>query len=286
MRLSVIVPVFNQAPFLEEAVASIRAERPDEIVVVDNGSTDNPTLSDMGGIVWVRMEQNAGPSKARNEGAKVASGAILLFLDGDDRLLPGCIDNRREWFASNPELGLVQGNVRMVDGKGDLIRASEPAYAQGFTSHWDAAEAQSCLTAALAVRKSAYEAIGGFDESLWVAEDSDILIRMAAKFPCAYETRLTADYRILQGSLSRRYDRLVESYPRQMKKNEPLFAEDLPRYRELCRNTYYRLVRDRVFSKLLRERGAGALLGEVARLKLGGLFGRYVLEKLRLAKRA
>lgn len=285
MRLSVIVPVFNQAPFLEEAIASIRAEQPDEIIVVDNGSTDNPTLADSAGVIWLRLEENAGPSKARNEGAKVATGDILVFLDGDDRLLPGCLANRRAWFENHADLGLVQGNVRMIDEKGDFFRQDPPMYSGERTSLWDAAEKQSCLTQGLAVRKSAYDEIGGFDETLWVAEDSDVLIRMAARYSCAYETQLTADYRILQGSLSRRYDRLVESYPRQMKKNEPLFAQDLPRYRALCRSTYYRLVRDRVFSKLLRERGMGALLSEVARLKLWGLFTRYALEKLKLAKR-
>jgi glycosyltransferase involved in cell wall biosynthesis len=288
--VSAIVPVFNQAPYLREAVTSILAQGPGEVIVVDNGSHDDP-FAQLEGVphVAVNIAENAGPSRARNEGAARAQGEILVFLDGDDRLLPGCLESRQAGFRQDSEVGLVFGNGRMVDEHGAFVRQDPPSYPGPFVSIWEAAEKQTCFTLGLAVRKDVYEVVGGFDDSLWVAEDADLLIRIAARWKCVYQTEPLADYRMIPGSsLSQKYGRLIEGYDRQMKKNAPLF-DDAARYESIRQETYYRLVRDRVFSRLVKSRGLLGMVGEVSRLRrehpqIGPLFGRYLREKLLRAK--
>src|SRR5215218_3327514 len=89
-RVSVIIPVFDQAAYLEEALASIAAQtRPvDEVIVVDDGSGDDSAdRAERAGARVVRLGANTGPGAARNRGLEVATGELICFADADDVLL-------------------------------------------------------------------------------------------------------------------------------------------------------------------------------------------------------
>jgi glycosyltransferase involved in cell wall biosynthesis len=108
--VSCVVPVFNGARYLEEAVASIEAQTwgPIEIVVVDDGSTDATpeTIARLGSRIRAVRQDNAGAPAARNRGIAEASGDLLSFLDADDLWLPEKIATQMACFAARPWLDL------------------------------------------------------------------------------------------------------------------------------------------------------------------------------------
>lgn len=106
--VSCVVPVFNGAPFLVDAVASIEAQtwRPIEIIIVDDGSTDGTpdVIGAMGTRVRALRQENAGPAAARNAGLRMARGEFVAFLDSDDEWLPHKLGMQIARFEARPEL--------------------------------------------------------------------------------------------------------------------------------------------------------------------------------------
>jgi glycosyltransferase involved in cell wall biosynthesis len=120
--ISVILPVFNGAHFLADAVASIRAQkhRSLEILIVDDGSTDGVEAQlgqlqvDMGESLVVLRQPNRGPAAARNVGLRAARGEIIAFLDVDDRWPLGKLRLQLQHLHNYPELDIVLGHVHYV----------------------------------------------------------------------------------------------------------------------------------------------------------------------------
>src|SRR5215212_1699019 len=119
--VSVVIPCYNQAHFLGEAIESVLAQSyPNfEIVVVDDGSTDDTSevAAYYPGVRLVRQE-NKGLSGARNVGLARSEGEYLVFLDADDRLLHEALEAHLEHLKANPECAFVSGHYRFmaVDG--------------------------------------------------------------------------------------------------------------------------------------------------------------------------
>ena len=113
--VSVIIPTYNRAPFVGEAIESALAQTrpPLEVVVVDDGSTDDTAdrVAHYGDrVVYVR-QTNAGPATARNTGIGHARGDLIALLDSDDRWLP----QKLEWqvpLFDDPEVGMVHAGFR------------------------------------------------------------------------------------------------------------------------------------------------------------------------------
>ncbi len=112
---SVIIPAYNYAGYLPDAVLSVLRQKGDdfEIIIVDDGSTDTtPAVAERfaadnpGRVRWLRQE-NAGPGAARNRGVREAHGSFCLFLDADDSLLAGALATFRSAVAGCPDAGLV-----------------------------------------------------------------------------------------------------------------------------------------------------------------------------------
>jgi glycosyltransferase involved in cell wall biosynthesis len=122
-RVSVIVPVFNGEPYLAEAVESLlgQTRAPDEVIVVDDGSTDGSSrvAAQFGAQVTVINQANAGRSAARNAGIDRASGDVLAFLDADDRWEPTKLERQLEHLRAKPHLtGVLTGLRRFGGGPG------------------------------------------------------------------------------------------------------------------------------------------------------------------------
>jgi glycosyltransferase involved in cell wall biosynthesis len=176
--ISVVLPVRDGMPWLDEQLAALAAQRCDEpweIVVADNGSTDSSRAAaqawaDRGGAVRiVDAGARLGPAAARNIGVTAARGELLAFCDADDVVHPG-------WLAALVEgLGhadVVAGTFDSVSSNGLGARAPSPAATAqlGFLP--------AGLAANLAVRRAAFEAVGSFDEDLLVGEDIDLCWRL------------------------------------------------------------------------------------------------------------
>ncbi len=168
--VSCVVPVFNGARFLEEAVESIEAQswRPLEIVVIDDGSTDETpaVMARLGNRIRALSQPNQGPSAARNAGIAAASGDFIGFLDCDDRWLPEKTAIQMARFGAMPELELSRGQASNW-------------WTEGQSQEGDGvADTMSGISTAL-VRRGLFDRIGMFDPSLRHLDWTEWLLRAA-----------------------------------------------------------------------------------------------------------
>ena len=116
MTLSVVIPAYNVEGFIGEAIRSVidQSESPDEIVVVDDGSTDGTAgIAESFEEVRVVRKSNGGLASARNAGAKSSTGELIFFLDADDALLPGGLAIARRELARHPDAGILIPNFEL-----------------------------------------------------------------------------------------------------------------------------------------------------------------------------
>jgi glycosyltransferase involved in cell wall biosynthesis len=126
--VSTIVPVFNRAAMLREAVASVVAQthRPIEVVIVDDGSTDDTlsaahALADVHREVRVITQENAGPGAAREAGRRIARGDFVQYLDSDDLLEPRKFELQVAALIANPACGAAYGRTRLLTKEGQFV---------------------------------------------------------------------------------------------------------------------------------------------------------------------
>ena len=128
MKISAVIPAYNSAAFISDALASIRHQTfpVDEIIVVDDGSTDNieeVVRSIDPGIVYI-TQKNQGPSAARNRGIEAATGDWIAFLDADDQWTPHKIKNQLLALERHPELQLIASDMAEIDHNNNPITPS------------------------------------------------------------------------------------------------------------------------------------------------------------------
>ncbi|HEU5321302.1 MAG TPA: glycosyltransferase family A protein, partial [Methylomirabilota bacterium] len=123
--VSVVIPTFNCAPFVAEAVESVRAQTwaDLEVVVVDDGSTDDTArvlepYRQSGAIRYLRQD-NRGPSAARNAGIRAARGRYVAFLDADDTIPPSSIERRLRFLDAHPDVAVVFTDCYIRDRAGE-----------------------------------------------------------------------------------------------------------------------------------------------------------------------
>ena len=213
MRVSVIIPCYNAARFIAEALESVvQQTHADTVAIVaDNGSTDGTAkiAESFGSRVTVlRLGKRSGPSAARNAALEIADGDVVAFLDGDDRWHPDKIARQLAFLAAHPGYGVVHTAVRHIDAEGREI--DRP----GGAIPWPIAEGE-CLgdliahntitTSTVLVRR---ETLGAdrFPVDLFAGEDWDLWLRLATRTRIGYlEERLT-DYRVHDQNTTRSLD--------------------------------------------------------------------------------
>lgn len=168
--ISVIIPVYNGAEFLPDAVASVRAQAYAalEIIVVDDGSTDHTaqvvqTLGD--GIRYI-YQPNQGPAAARNAGLAAAQGELIAFLDADDLWPADKLAQQLPALAAAPDTVLVWGHTQICPYKTTINTI--PAVAPNWMP----------LLGSILSRKEVFQQVGLFEPSLRYGEDVDWFIRL------------------------------------------------------------------------------------------------------------
>ena len=203
--VAVIVPAHNSAAFLERALASVQAqtEKPQEIVVVDDGSTDGShEIAQRMGIECVRQECR-GPGAARNRGIEATSAPLVAFLDADDWYAPDKLEkqaallNKLDAPACCSDAAVIRDGVE--HGGKNRNRSVPPALA---IDHLLADNPVICST--VLAHRDALRTVGGFDEDpvLVSTEDYDLWLRLARQGPLAYQDLILAYYRLHRDSLS------------------------------------------------------------------------------------
>lgn len=174
--ISVVIAHLNQPDMLARCLTSLRAGRrvPDEVIVVDNGSTELPEAVC---AAWpaVRLMQEAvpGPGPARSTGAHAARGTILAFTDADCIVDPGWLEAAEAAMRADPAIGIIGGDVRIAakdPRRLDMLEAYESIY--GYRVDRYIREENFTVTCNLIVRPAVMRAVGDF-AGLSVAEDID-----------------------------------------------------------------------------------------------------------------
>lgn len=187
--VSVVVPTFNRAEFLREALASVEAQtwRDFELVVVDDGSTD-ATASMAAAFPkarWFRRESNGGVSSARNLGIEKARGRFICFLDSDDLWTKKKLEIQMRWMDENPHSQIcytdeiwIRRGVR-VNPMNKHAKLSGDIFERSL---------ELCIVSpsSALMRTALLQAVGGFDESFEVCEDYDLWLRIAARYPVGF----------------------------------------------------------------------------------------------------
>ena len=191
-RVSVVIPTYNKAKTLAECVRAVyrQTHQPAEVIVVDDASTDGSREIAAGlPCQLVCLPANQGVSAARNAGAAVATGDVLFFVDSDIALAPDAIANALRVLREHPRCGVVQG---IYDAEPFVADGPVEVYKTLFEHYWRrrrAGVADATLFALTAIRRSAFDSVGGFDEGLRDAED----IEFGTRLPDRYEIRMSAD---------------------------------------------------------------------------------------------
>jgi GT2 family glycosyltransferase len=172
--VSAIIPVFNGASFLAGAIENVLAQnyQPVEIIIVDDGSTEDTAENAAGysGVVNYVYQLNAGPSAARNHGIKLAQGDMIAFLDVDDFWSENKLGMQAAYLQANPSIEIAQGLIQRV-------RLPEPGQSNRSDFERISGPYQYINIGSALFRKSVFDRVGLFDETLRDNEDTDWFIR-------------------------------------------------------------------------------------------------------------
>jgi len=204
-RISIIVPVYNDAKNLAECVSALNASAgaDTEIIVVDDASTDDTAAAARAmGVRVLDMPKNGGPGAARNYGAAQVQGDIVFFVDADVVVASDALGRVRRAFEDDPKLGAVFGSYDDSPRAPGVVSQYRNLL-HHFTHQQARTEASTFWAGCGAVRRSVFEAVNGFDGTRFARpsiEDIDLGVRMRQ-----------AGYRILldrrmQGTHLKRWD--------------------------------------------------------------------------------
>jgi glycosyltransferase involved in cell wall biosynthesis len=207
VSVSYVIPTRDRGRLLLEAVASAYAASPDEVIVVDDGSTDGSVDAAVRAHPDLRVVRgpfgNAG--RARNAGVAAATRDLIAFLDSDDVALPAKASVAAR--LSDPGLVLVHGMTEAIDEHGARIERMTGVHRGAFAlaqrtglDYAGLAEICAMFTSATMIRRDAFAEVGGYDESLDAYEDWDLYLRLSLVGQLVYDDALVARYRVWRGN--------------------------------------------------------------------------------------
>ncbi len=221
-KVSVIIPTFNRANYICETIDSVLSQtyKDYEIIVVDDGSTDNTkeVISKYNEKIRYFYQENKGVSAARNYAISNAKGEYVAFLDDDDIWLQNKLEKQIDVLDKNPDLGFVCSDTYVIDGSGKIINL----WKRGIHNHEtfeSLYEADFTFTLTVVARRRCLEEVGFFDETLSISQDYDLWLRLAKKYAFKHIGSPLAKYRLHAKNVSMDYDarfqqhRIIEKKP-------------------------------------------------------------------------
>jgi glycosyltransferase involved in cell wall biosynthesis len=214
-KVSVIIPAFNAAETLAEAVSSVvnGSYQHLEILIVDDGSTDDTSKvaaklaeSDPR-IQFFRNPQNYGVSKSRNLMIDRATGEYVAFLDSDDTWEPNKLEFCLQMLAENPEVKAVAHALRYLDKHGKKLSyiATYPTTKAQMQAIKVTGESPWVFPSSVVVDRTILVKEGGFAEDWLVGEDTELFTKIAQKYGLLAATEPLGNYRIRANSLTDKY---------------------------------------------------------------------------------
>jgi glycosyltransferase involved in cell wall biosynthesis len=210
--LAVIIPNYNYARFIGEAITSVLSQNdlPQEIIVVDDGSTDNSReiIASFGDKIHAIYQENQGVAAARNTGIATAKQPFIICLDADDRLNNDYVGTVRRALTSDRALGIAYTGILILEESGREWPAEWPpefSWQGQTTPH---VPPSNCIPSAAAFRKSMWERAGGYRQSYAPGEDTEFWTRgLSVGFDARMVTNTPLfEYRAHKNSASRTHE--------------------------------------------------------------------------------
>ncbi|MBT8325048.1 MAG: glycosyltransferase family 2 protein [Winogradskyella sp.] len=217
--ISVIIPLYNKAPYISETVSSVLSQSLEnyELIIIDDGSTDDSVekvkqFND--DRIKIYQQNNKGVAAARNKGVDLAKAEYIAFLDADDYWDSTHLETLKTSITKFPDAGLFCNNYK-INYNGTFATASKinvntikPILIEDYfkASKYDSL----AWTSAVAIPKLVFLNIGGFNSDLKTGEDLDLWIRLALNYKVVFNPKSTMIYnKHVENSLSK--NNLVES---------------------------------------------------------------------------
>jgi glycosyltransferase involved in cell wall biosynthesis len=185
-KVSVIIPTYNRGWTLREAIDSVLAQEfaDFELIVVDDGSTDHTReiLDSHGQDIIVLRQPNQGVSAARNRGIDESHAQLVAFLDSDDLWLPQKLTRQVEFFKFNPDALICQTEETWLRNG---VRVNPKRRHHKLSGMIFEPSLALCLVSpsAVMIRRTLFDTVGLFDESLPACEDYDLWLRVSCRYP-------------------------------------------------------------------------------------------------------
>jgi glycosyltransferase involved in cell wall biosynthesis len=212
--VTIVIPCYNQAQFLGEAIESALAQsyQAREVIVVDDGSTD-ATAEVALSYADVRLLQQAnfGQAVARNRGLSEAQGEFVVFLDADDRLRPEALATGLRCLAAHPEAAFAYGHIKLIAGDGrplptpNQVGVERDYYQELLRNNY------IWTPGAVIYRRSVFGSVGGFRPRVNGSEDFELNVRIAREFPICCSGEWVLEYRLHGKNTTCNYAAMLKS---------------------------------------------------------------------------
>ena len=235
--VSVVMPTFRRPELLAEAVDSVLAQTglSLEVIVLDDSPEGSAAeviaqINDPRIRYVLRTVPSRGkPAIVRNEGARIARGRFVHFLDDDDRVPLGVYSAALDAFAENPNCGVLFGRVESFGEDAEAVRREQAYFDRGarkarvvsslgsrfFMVAILMFDATPLVSSSCMIRRECIEALAGYDPEIPVCEDVDFYLRAIRQFGYTYLDRVMVHYRFQSNSLMHRQkdsEAAMESY--------------------------------------------------------------------------
>jgi glycosyltransferase involved in cell wall biosynthesis len=227
--VSVIIPNYNYAGYLREAVDSVLAQTyPNiEVIVVDDGSKDNSkeAIESYGNRIKAIFQQNAGVSAARNNGVAASRGEYIAFLDADDVWYSRKIAEQMRAFSDDKDLGLVHVAVEDIDADGGFLREHRDGQKGMVASEFLLFRRPVVLGggSGIVIPRRVFEEVGGFDKKLSTSADWDLFFRISCRYTVGFVPEVLLKYRLhnsnMHGNIARMEKEMLYGYEKAFPKN-------------------------------------------------------------------
>ncbi len=256
--VSVIVPTYNRASLIVDALNSIykQSYRPLEIIVVDDGSTDDTETvvqnwidecnQDKDLCVRYIYQENKGGNPARNQGIKESSGDFVAFLDSDDLWHLDKIEKQMAVFENDRDIGGVYCGLQqvLIHEKEQLIETASPRdYPSGDLIQQMLIHDVTAPTSTYIIRSQVFEQVGVFDEDLLARQDWDMWIRLASYTKIGVVPEILVDYRVHGGiRTASNPQKEIDAYKTIVKKYAHLRKQCPFNVRQAAKASFYRRI--------------------------------------------
>jgi hypothetical protein len=236
--VSVIIPNYNHAQYVGDAIRSVLAQTYHnyEIIVVDDGSTDNSRaeVARFGNKVNYIYKTNAGLSAARNTGFKASKGSFIGVLDADDMYEPEYLSTLVTALQENPDAAGIYCGYQFVDHVNHPLPQIEARPMESGKLYSALLDGNFFVPESIFLRRKVYEDVGLFDETLRACEDWDVWLRATKKYKIIHSPKILTRHRVLPGSMSTDPLRMLHNRLAVLKKHvgdEPAVSGDSETHR-------------------------------------------------------